>query len=296
MDDCCIIILNYKSFEDTCKLTLSLLETNSKIIIVDNNSPDNSFLKLNKRFKNYKNVILLKNEENKGYSHGNNQGMKYCIREFNPEYFIVANPDIIIDANFINNMKMHLENDPKLASVTGIMKSPNGHINYRAIAWKLPNGFDDIFLNSSLLTIIHNPVAYKIFKPKSELDNIQYVDCIPGSCFMIRSEVMEKIDFFDENYFLYCEERTLAKKIIDIGMKNGISLNSWFIHNHNDKKNLKDNLIHKFWLYKSRLYYNLHYTKNGLLISPLLILSSFLGLIETFLFSLFKKFKTQSKD
>ncbi len=280
-----MIILNYNSFEDTSKLTLSLVHSNLDLIIVDNASMDNSYERLRQSLKDYDNIHIIKNNTNYGYSNGNNIGMKYAIENLNPKYFLIANPDIEIDTNFVEKMKSYLDEDSQLAAVTGVMKNINGEINPSLIAWKLPEGFDDIFLNSgfllSKLRKSQNPVSYSSFDSLPKNNGIHYVDCIPGSCFMIKTDVMERIGFFDENVFLYCEERILAKKIKDIEMKIGISLADFFVHNHKNQEKLKNLLKHQIWLYQSRFYYNIHYTKYGKLISPLIILSCILGLFET---------------
>lgn len=284
-----MIILNYNSFEDTLKLVLSLVHSNLNLVIVDNDSRDNSYAQLNHSLKEFENVHIIKNNANKGYSNGNNIGMKYAIEKLHPKYFLITNPDIEIDTKFVEKMESYLNTDSQLAAVTGVMKSLNGEIFSSSIAWKLPKGFDDIFLSSGLLGKLYNPVSYTSYNVLSKKNNIHYVDCIPGSCFMIKVNVMEQIGFFDENVFLYCEERILAKKIKDIKMKTGISLNDWFIHNHRSQGNFKNIILHKFWISKSRLYYNLNYTHHGKIISPLIILSSVIGLIEiAFLFLLNK--------
>jgi GT2 family glycosyltransferase len=148
--------------------------------------------------------------------------------------------------------------------ITGIMKDKNLKINYNRIAWKLPGLFDDFLLNSALMTKVFNPISYK---PDEFFTNekipVKIVDCIPGSCFVIRFDIFEKIGFFDENTFLYCEERIIGNKIKKIGYKIGLSLNDYFIHKHESPVNLIFFLRHYVYLIKSRIYYLLNYTQYG---------------------------------
>ena len=102
---CCIIILNYNSFMDTKRLSLSLIDLNIQIIIVDNDSTDGSYYKLNTFFRKYEHVIIIKSNENKGYSNGNNIGMKFAIKNFHPKYLMLANPDVDIQKKFVYNLK-----------------------------------------------------------------------------------------------------------------------------------------------------------------------------------------------
>lgn len=290
------VILNYCSSEDTKKLIYKLIDYKDeiKIIVVDNNSPDNSYEYLISNFNNFKNIKIIRNTENSGYAAGNNIGIKYAIREFKSEYIAILNPDIILPDDFIINMVSYLKKDNNIASITGVMLNWRGGLDIDLIAWKLPSNFDDFFLNSGIIKSIYNPIRYNKFNNCSkELRGIFYVDVIPGSCFVIKSDVMQKINYLDENTFLYCEERILSKKIQDIGLKVGLSINDRYIHNHIYKdRNLSCRLKHTYWLYKSRIYYNLKYNSFGyinILFIPIVALTTPIGFLEQLIMDLQQK-------
>lgn len=279
---CHSVILNYNTFDDTKELTLNLLKTDavSKIVIIDNNSSDNSFIKLKKLFKDYEDIFVLKTSENLGYSYGNNYGVKFILKNFKTEYILISNPDVEIPKNFVKCMINYLENDPKLASVTGIMLNYEKKINFSKVAFRIPNLFDYILMNLDLFMRIYNPIEYKNFDMQRNNYNIKYVECLPGSCFVIKSDVLSEIEFFDDNVFLYCEEIIMGKKIKNLGLTNGVSLTDFFIHKHYKKRDFKEELKHYLFLYKSRFYYVTNYTKFGKLLSPVFILTLILGILE----------------
>lgn len=90
------IILNYKSLSDTieCIKSINKIKTSHKksIIVVDNNSLTEVGAKEIKKYT--QDIILLK--ENIGFAKGNNEGCKYAIKKYKPDYLCVINSDVVI--------------------------------------------------------------------------------------------------------------------------------------------------------------------------------------------------------
>lgn len=102
----CFIILHYMVLEDTIKCISSILSLKKsecvEIIVVDNCSPNGSGVELKNRFRDFKQVTVLLNERNEGFSRGNNLGCTYAIEKFKPDYLVVVNNDVeIVQKNFI---------------------------------------------------------------------------------------------------------------------------------------------------------------------------------------------------
>ena len=305
--DISIIILNYCSFNETKNLVSQIvdIEDNIRIIIVDNNSPDNSYNLLIDTFGGHSNVDILRNQHNTGYAAGNNVGIRYALEEQNSAYIAIMNPDVEITEGFLGNMIEYLEADQNIAAITGAMLDPYNSLIVASIACKIPSIIGDVFVCSELLKLIYNPIKYNKFSNHSPIiPGIYYVDIIPGSCFVIRSTVLKDIGLLDEGTFLYCEERILAKKIKDMGLTNAISIKDTFIHKHTfeqdlNGRNLKQALKHYYWLCASRLYYNMHYRNLGkisFIFLPLIALSMLLGFTEVFFVRLFYKVRALAKS
>lgn len=98
------IILNYNDFENAKKLLekVKVYKEIDKIIVVDNCSKDNSFKYL-QQFNSNK-IEIIKTSENKGYAYGNNYGAAYAIEKYNPQYLIIANPDIMFEEGIVNKI------------------------------------------------------------------------------------------------------------------------------------------------------------------------------------------------
>jgi len=188
-----IIILNYKGLEDTIECIASVKKisyTNFSCVIVDNNSEDNSYEKLNNMFPEYK---VIQSLENNGYASGNNLGIKYALQE-GAEYVCILNNDVIVDPDFLTILIKYMKEN-NTVGITGpgifeyfhpaIIQSTGATINLYKGAVPILNG---------------GMVAEKISN-----DNI-LCDYVGGACLVIKRETLEKIDLIPECYFLFFEE------------------------------------------------------------------------------------------
>jgi hypothetical protein len=92
---------------------------------------------------------------------------------------------------------------------------------------RIPNMWDDL---RSYSVYFENRVHE--YKENTKIKGVQQVEMIPGAFLFIRYKVFESIGFFDETTFLFGEERMLAQKIKDVGLKNYIILDEQYIHAH----------------------------------------------------------------
>lgn len=289
------IILNYIDFEMTSRTVQNIKRyvtghQDYGILIVDNNSPNVSYEILKERFKNVDDVFVIKNNKNDGYAKGNNFGVKYVEQRFNNcKYIAIMNPDVeFFEETNLERILDKLESDPQLASISPLQLL-NGKLDPRTIAWKTQKGFDDIFLTLAITNRVFHRTQYQTFK--IEPNKISYVEVLPGSFFIIKMEPFRQIGYFDENTFLYCEERILAKKLMGAGYRQAIDFESFFIHNHKEESRSKISykLKHSKYLLLSRAYYNLVYNKPfGPLVVALLYILHPLRALEILMSTLMK--------
>lgn len=261
--EACFVVLNYNDAEITIKLVDSLcrwgvMENKMQVIIVDNKSQDDSYKKLVNYYKCQEKVDVLLTEKNGGYSYGNNWGAKYAINTYAPKYIVIANPDIEIHQSTFERLLKTFDIDENLAMVAPIMQDTNG--NYSVYAQQLPDYKEDLkacFNSQKSKTIIKNNFEYF-----NQDKNMIITQMLPGSFFVIRTHIFEQIGMFDENVFLFCEERILGRKLYDNGYKAVLRTDLFFVHAHSVSiKKAYDSV--KTWkmLMKSRLYYEKEYNK-----------------------------------
>ena len=246
-----MVILNYNDY----KTTLDYLEMIKSyksldlIIVVDNNSTDNSYEEL-KKIKNNK-IIILRSDKNGGYGYGNNIGIKFAIKKYKKCNIIISNPDIEVTDDTIKQMSEYSSNNPNVAIVSPVIKE---HETLNR-GWKLSCGYKEMLLSIPLIgrKLKNKIIGYSNSHYKKERSK---VDVISGCFFMIKSNIFKRINYFDENLFLYYEENVICSKIkklnYDVMVLNYCSV----IHNHSVSIDKSHNVLSKYIiLKKSQMYY-----------------------------------------
>ena len=256
----CFVILNYNDFETTKKLVNSIHKWERdcyQIIIVDNQSTDESYKTLDNCYKGYENIDVLISEKNGGYSYGNNFGADFAIKKYNPEYIVISNPDIEIEMSTFDELLRTFDVDESIAMVSPVMKSINGE--YKIYSQRLPNYMDDLraCFNSSKSRTIKEEFEY--VNGDTRLIRTQM---LPGSFFVVRTKCFAEVGMFDENVFLFCEERILGRKMHEQKYKLILRKDLFFVHQHSvTMKKTYDIIAQWKFIMKSRLYYEEKYNK-----------------------------------
>lgn len=247
-----IIILNYNSPHLTINVVNHLLKfnTNLKVVVVDNNSNDNSKELFELYLKNRTSVFLVYNDVNLGYAHGNNCGIIYSQKVLGVDIVGIMNPDVVVNVDVIKNLSDILVKDDGLGLVTAETYYNGEYHIPNECAWEMPSLgqlmffctiFGYLYKNSfARLGFAFNPQSY--YSPEYyEGKKLAYVDVVQGCFFMARIDFLMAINMLDSNTFLYYEENILAAKVRDIGKKNGVLTQNYIKHNHHikDQKLLK---------------------------------------------------------
>ena len=256
--DCVMIILNYKDSERAISLAKRCEKFCSieKIIIVDNDSKDNSYEKINK-ISNEK-IDVLKADKNRGFAAGNNVGAKYAVEKYNPQYIFFANTDTIFEESNILKCKNVLNKDDSLGLVSMRMIGPDK--KEQTSHYKYPTFYTYI----SDMTCVGNKINFRKKKSyninETEKQTMKYVDIVRGSFMFFRAKALEKSKYFDENTFLYCEETIIAKRLNLNGYRVGLITDSFYIHDHIENVDNTDIVATKR-LFESRYYVASKYMK-----------------------------------
>ncbi|MFC1711448.1 glycosyltransferase family 2 protein [Patescibacteria group bacterium] len=270
MFDLSIIILNY----NTKNLLSNLLTSISKsrleklkleVIIVDNASDDGSQELVKSKFPKFK---LIENTKNLGFSKGNNRG----IKKAQGKYLLFLNSDTVVLKDTILKTYKFLKSNKKFSAVTCKVELVNGKIDpachrgfptpWAALSYFL--GLEKLFPKSKLLAQYHQ--GWK------DLAKPHEVDAISGAFLLIRKNILEKVNNFDEDYFIYGEDLDLCFKLRKKGYRIGYFPGTKIIHykkqSGREKSNGKkvtqnDEIIKeetsKHFYETMKIFYNKHY-------------------------------------
>ena len=270
------VILNYNSSDLTVKLAKSIEQYSmvDYIFIIDNNSTDDSKEILSNIVS--KKILFFETGKNGGYSYGNNYGAKIC-KKFEIDVMFVANPDIKINEVDIGIIINAFKNSD-YSLLTGVQYEIDGSVGDPPILVR--NTYSDDLIECFWM-------GRKFFKTNygKKVDKtilIQEMNMFKGSFFGVKLCDFLIVGGFDERFFLYCEERVLARRLEENNKKIGIVTNARYDHMHS--KSISRSYTQQYkrmkLLYTSRLLYNRLYNKIGIIKVILLICAMNLSLVE----------------
>ena len=229
-----IIILNWNGWEDTVECLESVFQNNYhniNVVVVDNGSEDNSInkikdycngrIKIDSKFFRYNpndkpielleiaqnnvhgkypnisttnKLILIENLVNAGFAEGNNIGIRYALKNLDPDYFMLLNNDTVVDKDFLVEM-IKFSEDNKDVGIIGpkiyFYNEPNRIWFAKGkISWKFSRG----------LNIGYNEID------SGQHDTATKIEYASGCGFLIKREVVDSVGLIDPNFFMYFEE------------------------------------------------------------------------------------------
>lgn len=191
-----IIIPHYNNYSilDECLKSLNNISyENIEIIIVDNNSTDDSFSLLN---KNYKDIIIEKSKTNLGYAGGCNLGASIA----SGEYLLFLNNDTIHDYSFLNILVEELDNNKKIACVQPKIKNYNNkeYFDYA--------GASGGFIDYLVFPFCRGRIFDTIEKDCNQYESKIKVFWTSGTAFLTRRKIFNQLEGFDKRLFAHMEE------------------------------------------------------------------------------------------
>ena len=188
-----IIIPNWNGLEDTIECLESLKKIsyqNYEVIVVDNDSRGKDAEVLRCRFADY--IRLIRNDKNLGFAGGVNVGIRYAQSNCKPDFLLLLNNDTVVAADFLTKMVESAITDNSI-----------GIVGLEAYQYGLSAGARQGFIVK--VQILEARIAFIGIKQiKAWRSNNS--EALNGCCLLIRSDVIEKIGYFDESYFCYWED------------------------------------------------------------------------------------------
>lgn len=211
-----VVIPNYNGIKYIQACLESLYGGTTKefsVIVVDNASTDGSMELVRDRFPQ---VRLIVNEQNTGFSHAVNQG----IRESRTPYVILLNNDTQADLSFVHELEKVMDGDvdkkifsasAKLVSLYDKDRTDDAGDYYCALGWAYARG--------------------KGKKPNKYTKDCDVFAACAGAA-IYRRELLEEnqVGLFDEEHFAYFEDIDIGYRAKIYGYRNRFAANSIVYH------------------------------------------------------------------
>jgi GT2 family glycosyltransferase len=294
-----IIILNWNGWEDTIECLESLCSIsypNYDVIIVDNNSQDDSLARIKAyatgeaavesasrphqcrieplHVTNYTrreaediqvtalskklpresgnkasngSFVIIENEQNFGYSEGNNIGMRYALKA-SAEYVLLLNNDIVVDKHFLTELVRAADKDASIGVIgpkiywydaPNVVQSTGARINF----W------------TGRITFLNRGKRDDEIERLS-VDTLLPSDFVTGACFLVKRNVIEEVGKLDPIYFCYGEDLDWCVRISRAGYRIVCDLDSKIWHkawaSTSKVKQFAEYYPHRNWVINAR--------------------------------------------
>jgi GT2 family glycosyltransferase len=209
--DVSIIIVSYNTCDylDAClnSITKSVGDLSYEVIIVDNNSSDDSVLMVN---NSYPDFITISSSTNLGFSAANNLGAKTA----KGRYLLFLNPDTLVEIDTLTTMICFLDKRPGTGAASCVVRNSDGSV--QGYCSRRNPSFIDILLDSTGFNskFPNNMFNVRYLNLNWDRNDERSVDAISGAFFFIRSDLFHRLHGFDERYVFYVEDIDLSRRVL----------------------------------------------------------------------------------
>lgn len=206
--DLSVIILNHNSgtYLKRCLDSIAKSKVDKykiEIIVVDNDSTDNSLL-LSKKSVAKLNTRYLLLSENLGFSHGNNQGLTKANP--NSKYVLFLNPDTVVEPNtFVKMINFFDKNSKVDAATCKVILAKTGQVQSEC--------HRDFPTPTTALLHFSGLSSRRYFMEHLDYSQTQKIPACVGAFLMVKRSVGKKIGWWNEKYFFYGEDLDFCYKL-----------------------------------------------------------------------------------
>ena len=199
-----VILVNWNGYDLTKRCLQSLEKvsyTNHSVIIVDNASEDDSYEKLKNEFKA---PLFLRNEENLGFTGGNNIGISYAL-EKGFDYILLLNNDTVVTPDFIEQLLIITWKNPNVGMVQPLILTMDSIDKIWSAGGKLiwSLGIAKTLGDHALLA------DYPL--------RDREIDWATGCCILIPKKVILQVGSLENSFFAYFEDVDWSIRIRQAG-------------------------------------------------------------------------------
>ena len=211
-----VIIVNYnvKYFLEQCLCSVqkAIAAIDAEIIVIDNHSTDGSLEYLRPLFPS---VIFLVNEKNIGFGKANN----IALRQAKADFILFLNPDTIVNETCFSTCISFLKTAPNKGAAGIRMVDGSGKFLPESKR-SFPSPVSSFYKLIGLASLFPSS-KYLNHYALGNLDKSETheIDVLAGAFMMIKKEVLEKVNGFDESFFMYGEDIDLSYRIKHAGYK-----------------------------------------------------------------------------
>jgi GT2 family glycosyltransferase len=181
------------------------------VFVADNNSVDGSPEMVEARFPQ---VSLTRYSQNVGYA----KSINPMLPLGKGKYYLLLHSDLEILPNTLKQFVGFFEAYPQAGILGGNLYYPDGTPNPREVLFP---SFKNELLCFAWRLFKKLPIGSQLFgnydPAKSSRKSTSQVNWVWNACMMVRKEVLDKVGYFDEDFFVWYADWDLCKRAADAG-------------------------------------------------------------------------------
>ncbi|MEK7512527.1 MAG: glycosyltransferase family 2 protein [Patescibacteria group bacterium] len=252
MQKVAVILINYKDYAERflseCRDSLriqSYLKEDFTVYIIDNASNENSLKYLKESYPEAK--VFPRNDGN--YSAANNLGIKKAIED-GFELFVIANMDTKFDQNWLKELVSAAQSDEKIGLAQSLIllypknekEKNNPRINslgnsLHYLGFGFTDGYGRTLKGPFDATSTYATATADEQGDKNEVEDIK--GYASGCSLIIKKEVLDKIGFYNEEYYMYHDDIELGWRAKLAGYKIALAPRSIVYHKYEFSRSVR---------------------------------------------------------
>lgn len=250
-----VIILNYnvRHFLHLCidSVQRAIKGLDAEVIVVDNNSPDDSCAMVKQHFPD---IVLVENKENSGFPKGNNIG----VAAAKGEYVCILNPDTVVAEDTFVKLLDFAAATPDMGA-TGI-KLIDGRGGFLPESKRgLPTPWVAFTKITGLYKMFPGVRSFnKYYNKEIAETGTGTTDILVGAFMFMKRSLYLEVGGFDEDCFMYSDDFDLSYSITKQGFKNYYYGNTTAIH-FKGESTVKDGLYMRRFRDAMQFFYKKHF-------------------------------------
>jgi GT2 family glycosyltransferase len=211
-----VVVVNYETPDLVIQCLTSLINeiegSNSRIVVVDNCSRDNSLEKLQDWILNnneFRLTQLIRAESNLGFSNGNNLG----ILAVNADYYLLLNSDTIVRPGAIAVMLATAGSHQHAGIISPRLEWPDGTPQESCFRYLSP-------ISEFISAAQTGPFTALLRRwdvPLTLTDTIVKPNWTSFACVLLRHDMLNEIGLMDDGFFMYFEDVEFCRRASKAG-------------------------------------------------------------------------------
>lgn len=209
-------IVSYCDYDEVCAAVRSILKATPgplSLYVVDNASPDGCGSRLASTDFGDSRVQVIALPENIGFGRGHNT----VLPLLKSRYHFILNPDILLDNDVLHQLSAWLDAHPQVAMATPQLYYPDGRVQNLPRRKPTPWMLFARQLAPRFPGSLFDRCDRHYTMQDEDLSLPRQIEFCTGSFMAVRTDILQQVGGFDEEYFMYVEDADLTQKILREG-------------------------------------------------------------------------------